>query len=145
MQRGAPGAFEASARKADTSVQRLADNGPALVRAPNLPPLLQPKRRAADAPHPLDDDPEVASAYARDVVEASVGARDLASLQKLRAQLDERADAELLATREDQALDLAIACLSEQPNAQQRALAFYTDEPATELHMRVRSTCLGQP
>jgi hypothetical protein len=146
MQRGAPGAIEAPASSADQSALRSGEQGPIVVRAPNLPPLPQPETRATDAPDPLDaEDADAASAHARDMVETGVAARDLAALQALRAQLDERAEDGLLAARDDQALDLAIACLSERPDAQQRAQAFYAEEPATALHMQVRTACLGLP
>ena len=146
MQRDAPGAFEAPASSAGSGALPPGDHGSNVVRAPNLPPLPQPKTRAADGPDPLDDeDAEAASAHARDMAETGVAARDLAALLALRQELDDRAEGSLLAARDDQALDLAIACLSERPDAQRRALAFYSEEPATALHIQVRAACLGLP
>jgi len=138
-----PTAAERTAVEATVRATAPGNRGPVVVRAPGVGPLPAP---ASNGPDALDeDDLETAAQRALEAAEVGVSARDIPSLLALRAKLDERSDDELLPERDTQALDLAIACLTEIPDAQQKAQAFFPDEPATALHIQVRDICLGAP
>jgi hypothetical protein len=89
-------------------------------------------------------DVAAASRQALESAERGVETGDLDSLRRLRAALDARAKDRLLSGKDDDALDLAIACLSEDREAREDAQEFFQDEPATALHMQVKRVCLGQ-
>lgn len=90
-------------------------------------------------------DVAAASQQARESAERGVETGDLDALRKLRTALDARPQDKLLSNEDDDALDLAIACLAEDPEAKEDAQEFFRDEPATSLHMQVKRVCLGQP
>jgi hypothetical protein len=100
------------------------------------------QRRVSD---PIKDgDVATASRQALESAERGVETGDLDSLRRLRAALDARAKDRLLSGKDDDALDLAIACLSEDREAREDAQEFFQDEPATALHIQVKRVCLGQ-
>jgi hypothetical protein len=68
----------------------------------------------------------------------------LVALRKLKAKLDARREDTLLPPKDEEALDLAIACLAEEPNVQQRVGEFFAEEPASALHIQVRRVCSGE-